>query len=220
VLGYRIRLDVSVAVLRRTFRYVVSSHMATVLSLLPSLALPMVVLNLLGPVNAALYYVDMSVAAVLFVIPFACSQSMFAEASYREEELVKHVRKATAMTALLMIPAAGAGILIASRLLGMYGERYATGGAALLRILFMSAFFVGANCMLGAMVKVTKKTSALVASTLVTCLVVVGLSIPMSAGGLAGIGWAWMVGQAAGTVVLLVCAIASGSRLGLRGASR
>ena len=53
---------------------------------LPNLVLPILITNLIGAKFSAYYYLDMMITGLLYIIPMAASQSLFAEGSYSETE--------------------------------------------------------------------------------------------------------------------------------------
>src|SRR5437660_7471000 len=120
------------------------------------------VLNKLGPSAAAFYYIDMMIVNLLYVIPFASAQSLFAEGSYDEAKLISHAKKAAKLNLLLIGPASLVLLLAGHFVLSVYGHTYASDGTILLQILVLSAVFVTANYIYAAMFKVTQGKLAII----------------------------------------------------------
>ena len=63
---------------------------------MPSLILPIIILNVLSAKYAAYYYIASMIQSILLVIPVAAAQALLTEGSYNEAELKKHVKKTIA----------------------------------------------------------------------------------------------------------------------------
>src|SRR5205807_10006458 len=133
--GYRLAPSIDLGVVRSTFRFFISNYFAGLLAILPVLVLPIMVLNKLGPTAAAFYYIDMMIVNLLYVIPFASAQSLFAEGSYDEAKLISHAKKAAKLNLLLIGPASLVLLLAGHFVLSVYGHTYASDGTILLQIL-------------------------------------------------------------------------------------
>jgi hypothetical protein len=60
---------------------------------LPAMVLPILITNLIGVKFSAYFYMAMMIANLLYIIPTATSQSLFAEGSHIETELKMHLKK-------------------------------------------------------------------------------------------------------------------------------
>lgn len=193
--GYRLQLAIDFTVVRQTFKFFMSNYISGLLSILPTLVLPILVLNRLGANAAAYYYIDLMVANLLFVIPFATSQSLFAEGSFDEKRLVAHAKQAVKINLLLLAPASLVLFLAGRFILMIYGDSYAEEGTRLLQILIVSGIFVTADYIYAAVFKVTGAKSSIVAMAAIGAGSIIGLSWLLVGYGLAGIGVAWLLGN-------------------------
>ena len=60
---------------------------------LSAMVLPILITNIIGAKFSTYFYLDMMIANLLYIIPMATSQSLFAEGSYSERELKVHFKK-------------------------------------------------------------------------------------------------------------------------------
>ena len=136
--GYNLSLP-RVKVLSETWRYSLGSYLVLLLKNNPGLILPLLVLNIRGPETNAYFYIAWIIGVLLFSIPAAVGDSLFAEGSHLESKMREHTVRALKFALLLVIPAAIAVWLLADWVLGIFGEAYAREGLVFLRILALSA---------------------------------------------------------------------------------
>jgi O-antigen/teichoic acid export membrane protein len=203
--GYSLYPTIDFSVVQQTFRFFISNYISGLLSILPTLVLPILVLNRLGANEAAFYYIDLMIVNLLYVIPFASAQSLFAEGSYDEGKLIDHAKRAVKLNLLLLVPVS-AVLLIGGRfILSIYGYSYAGEGTSLLQIMTVSAAFITADYIYAAIFKVTGAKSSIIAMSLVGTISIIGLSFELVNYGLVGVGLAWLIGNAA-SAVFAACA--------------
>jgi O-antigen/teichoic acid export membrane protein len=168
---------------------------------LPIMLLPLVILGMFGPAASAHYYMAMTLASLLFTIPVAATQSLFAEGSHVEGHEREHTLRALKLTFLILIP----GIIILSLagpvVLSLFGHNYVADSIPLLILLAVSAVPVALNSVARTILKLRYQSASLVWVSLVGSLIIVGLCFPFQGMGLTGIGVAWLLGQ----MVMLLC---------------
>lgn len=198
---YRPSLMINRRFLAMTWRYNAANHLSAILNLLPPTVIPLIILNRLGAEPAAHYYMAMMIGNLLYAIPFATAQSLFAEGSHDEDNIATQARKAAHGIALLLTPAiivlvAGAGLL-----LSIFGSAYAAGGAGILRLIALSGVTVSAYSIAGAILLVRKDAIGIMILHAVYAATTIALTYALLPLGLTGIGIAWMIGNGvAGTV--------------------
>lgn len=182
------------------------NYIAGFISGAPVLVLPLLITNLLHPETTAYFYMAMTIATALFIIPQAASNAVFAEGSHNQKKLKENVRKAAKIISILMLPAM-AFILIAGRyILTFFGTEYATKGYPLLVLLTLSGIFISINSVYGSIIRVKKKIKLMIGLSLINAVVVVGLSyifIVTKDFDLTHIGYAYMSGQLVNTILYL-----------------
>ena len=172
------------------------------LNLLPPTLLPLIVVAQLGPAHAAYYYMAFTIASVLYTIAYASMQSVFAEGSHNRAELRRFVRKASQLIAVLLVPAAICTALLSSLLLSVFGRDYAAQSNELLQLFALGALPVAMYSALGAIFKVTKNLTGIIAMNIVYAVVIIGASSTLLPTlGLTAIGWAWLAGNVAATLL-------------------
>jgi O-antigen/teichoic acid export membrane protein len=150
------------------------------------------------PETTAYYYMAMMIASVLFIIPQATTQSLFAEGSYKEDNLKHQIWKSIRIMFLIAIPAIIVIYFAGTYILHVFGVEYSNQGTALLQLLAISTIFVAFNSLLGSYYKVKNRMKIIIVSSIVLALVTLALSywFIVTGQGLAGIGYAWIIGQA------------------------
>ena len=93
---------------------------------------------------------DMMIASLLYIIPMATSQSLFAEGSYSETELKVYLKKAIKIISIIIIPAIIVTSLFGNYILLAFGKKYSNEGFILLKFLSISGIFISLNAIGGA----------------------------------------------------------------------
>lgn len=203
VFSHRFKALIRAEVLRTFVRFSFADYVAGLLWGLPSLALPLIITNLVSPQASAYYYMDMMIINLLHIIPIATTQSLFAEGAYNQKELRRHLVRAALMITSLMIPASAALLAFGPVVLSVFGPDYALRGVPLLRVLTASSFFVAANLSGNAVLKIRGRVKTLMAVNLFNAVAVLGLTFNLLADNLDGVGQAWLIGQVATTIVFV-----------------
>jgi O-antigen/teichoic acid export membrane protein len=201
VFSPKVHLDI----LRVIKKYSFSVYAASILNLLPPTLLPLLIVHRLGAENAAYYYMAFTIASVLYTICYATMQSAFAEGSHNEAAMGAHVAKAARLIGALLVPAMLLTIGLSHLILKIFGSEYSAQGSTLLQLFAISAVAVAIYSALGAIFKVTRNLSGVVAMNVVYAVVILGISyllIPHF--GVIAIGWAWMLGNIAAAITGLV----------------
>lgn len=119
-------------------RYAFGSYISNLLAAAPIMVLPIMVLNLLGTKSNAYFYVASQIAHLLSAIPWAVSQSLFAEGSFSESTIRQNTVRAIKFDFLLVIPALLLLIVAAKWLLLAFGQSYAENSLNLVRLLSLT----------------------------------------------------------------------------------
>lgn len=199
---HRMAFATSLVPVRGMTAFSVANYLATFAEGIPDMVLPIVVLDLLGAVAAAHYYIAVMLATVLFAVSAAAGQSLFAEGSNSGAELSGHARKAGIFMACLLVPGIALTVGIGPYVLDIFGHSYSTSASGLLTILALSAVIVAANDALRAVHKVRMRNAVMFAASGLGSAAAVGLAVPLSRYHLEGIGLAWCAGQVV-TLILL-----------------
>ena len=178
----------------------------------PGALLPVLVTARLGASANAHFYVAWMTASVLFMVSPAVASAFYAERTHAGGVPLR--KAATVVLAVIGVPAIVL-FVAGDRILGLFSTGYATGGGLLLKILVIAAIPDAITNLAVAHWRSRREFRRCLHLNLVmasTCLVLTWLWLPGL--GIAAAGLAWLVGQAAGA--LLVAARALTGRHGRR----
>jgi len=191
-------------IIKKIGKYSFGNYIAGFIGGLPTMLLPLLILNKLGAEQTAYYYVSMMIAALLFAIPSATSNSLFAEGSHNQSNLKHQIKKSIKIIFLLLIPAIAIIIVFGKYLLLFFGKNYSSEGFRFLQLIALSCVFVGINSIFGTLLRVKKKIKSLIFISIASALLILGLSWMLIDKGLLGIGYAYLIGQVVIVGVYLV----------------
>jgi O-antigen/teichoic acid export membrane protein len=167
--------------------------LANLISALRMLLLPVMVVNILGAEPNAYFYVAWMIANLLFTIPTAVSQSLFAEGSHSYDALRENLMKSLRFTFLLMIPAVVVLVALGKWLLLAFGQSYSLNGLRLLQALSLSSLPLAISHIYGAILRVTGRLKELIAVQAFTSAVaLVGSYLLISTEGIMAVGHVWI----------------------------
>ena len=190
---------------RNMWRYSGGNYLANLFSACPALILPLMVLNLLGAEQNAYFYIGWMMAGLLFAIPAAVSQSLFAEGSHFEDKLKENVTKSLKFTYLLLVPAVIVLILVGKWLLLAFGQSYSLNALHLLWVLSLSSLPLALTHIYTGILRVTGRTKELMAIWgFIALAVLLASYLIMPVTGIIGIGYAWLGAQAVVAIYILV----------------
>jgi pimeloyl-ACP methyl ester carboxylesterase/O-antigen/teichoic acid export membrane protein len=104
---------------------------------MPSL-ISLIVIERLGPVANAHFYVPALIATGLSVVAMSIVRSFLVEASHEPHLLRKHAQSAMRALAILLVPSVTIGCLFAPYYLRVFGDEYSAGGTTLIRLLLLA----------------------------------------------------------------------------------
>ena len=147
------------------------------------------------------------IANLLYIIPTATSQSLFAEGSHSETELKVHLKKAIKIISIIIIPTVIVTSLFGNYILLAFGKEYSDEGFILLKLLSISGIFISINAIGGTILNIKIKIKLLILLSLINTTVILSLSvilIKMNLFGVVGVGIGWIVGQGIISVIYLL----------------
>ena len=161
-----------------------------------SLVLPLMVINILGAEMSAYFYIAWSITSILIVIPTSIFNSLFAEGSNEEETLLANTKKSLKLFLLLLLPAILVLLVIADKVLLLFGQAYSLNGALLLRIIAVSIIPYSINYLYISIARVKMDIRGVIkVSAAIACLTLGLCYFLMLNIGLPGIGLGWLAGQ-------------------------
>jgi len=195
--GYRPKLSLSLAVLRRTWEYSAANYAANLLSLCPILIIPLIILDVRGPRQAGFYFIAFQVASLLFSVGYAVSASFFAESSYEGSHLPSLLRRSARVLALVCVPCSVFVAATGHWLLLVFGHAYSANGAWTLAILALSAPSVALYSTAMTVLRITRQLGAVVVASAVYAVAILGLALVGASHGLQWVALAWLLGNTA-----------------------
>lgn len=202
--GYVPRGRVDVAVLTHVRTYAAGNHVAFVLNLVPTLAIPVLALHQLGAASAGHLSMAFTVANVFFGGAYAITAATFAEASHGEEPFARVLARSGRVLAVVVVPSTLVLVLLARPILSVFGSEYAAGAGTALVVFGLSMPLVAAYDLVTVVLRTHERplphvvVQAVYAATLLTCIVA------WRGWGATGTAAAWATGTAAGLVAALV----------------
>lgn len=203
--GYRPFFTINKKIVNDMMHFSFANYLSNLLWGVPTLVLPIMVVNLLGAEVNAYFFIAWTVASAPGIVSGALSTSLFAEGSYDEDGVGLNIWRSLKISCLTLVPTIILILVIADKLLLLFGSSYAENATTLLRILTISALPLTINIIYLAIKRVEKKLKVLVGLTAFTAAATLGLTyllLPMM--GINGAGIAWLATQ--GTIALVVIA--------------
>lgn len=195
VLGYRPRLRLHPGAIRQALGFSSANYFANILNLLPTLVIPIAIINRLGARAAGFYYVAFSVANLLNAIAYSTSQSLFAEGSHGDQDKRVLARRSARLLAAVSIPAALLVALVAPFVLSVFGRQYGTHATSTLVVLALGLLPVSAFSWATTLLRVNGQLKALVVSSVTYAATICGLALWWAGSGLIYVAVAWVVGN-------------------------
>jgi len=203
--GYHPFPKIEKRVLNELSHYAAGNYVAGILLQMTPLVLPLAVLNILGAEMNAYFYVAWAVAVVFQVIPSSIFNSLFAEGSNDEASIRTNTAKSLKFTFLLLLPLTLLILIIAQKLLLLFGQAYADNAALVLRILIVAVIPRGINYLYVSIERVRKNIKGIITVATVATGLSLGLSyLLMLEMGLVGVGIGYIAGQ---TIVAIAVVI-------------
>ncbi len=198
LLKFKIRpsMAVDVALIKETLAYSFTNYIVDFMLVMPSLVLPVIILNILSATYAAYYYVASMIQNMLLVIPLAAAQALLTEGSYDESDLKKHAKKALTTIVIILMPAMFSVVFGGNILLQFFGKNYAREALQFLQLYSVSTMFTALLLISNAIMNVKHQRKSLIMSNVIAAVLTLWLSYAFISEGLVGIGWGWMLGQA------------------------
>ncbi len=205
IIKFKIKFSIliDIKLIKNQSKYSIANYIVSFMLAMPSLVLPVIILNVLSAKYAAYYYVASMIQSILLVIPTAAEQALLTEGSHNEAELKKHIKKAIATILVILIPATAITVLFGNILLQFFGKDYASEAFQFLQLYSASTIFTALLLVANAILNIKHKIKTLIISNVMAAAFTLCLSYVFISGKLVGIGWGWILGQAIAGLVSL-----------------
>ncbi len=192
---YRPRFKIDAESLKKVFHYSFTNYLANLFSIVPTLVLPIIIINHLGSAAAGYYYLAFMIINLLYTVAASVSQSLFAEGSYSENSLERLISHSLKILSVLMIPMGIILALFGPAVLHFFGKSYSAGGGNVIVILAIAAPAVAAYNLGGVLLRIRHHMYTLVFVNIVYASIISGLSLLWIDRGLVWVAVAWTVGN-------------------------
>jgi O-antigen/teichoic acid export membrane protein len=200
-LGWRPRFGGSAPLLKPLLAFSGANYIANVLNLLPSLVVPLIVLDRIGPSAAAYYYVAYQLASLLYQTVYAVESSFLAQGSHNKTIERSFLTRSIRILLVVCIPSFVIMLLIGHDVLSLFGTKYGSNAVGCFNILIMAVFPVAANNWLLTVLRLANRLKPIVVSNAIYAIVICGLAWLLASRGLTALALAWPIGVAAGGLV-------------------
>ena len=173
-----------------------TNYFANLISGIPSLIFPIMVVNMIGAEQNAYFYIGWALGYILFMIPMSLSFSLFAEGSHDRERLSQELVRSLKLVMLILIPAMIFTLVMGDKLLLLFGRAYSENATNFLRILAISALPLAVNQIYFSMKRVKMQMRIVIGLSLFIAIVTLGLSwVLLPRIGIVGVGVSWLASQ-------------------------
>jgi O-antigen/teichoic acid export membrane protein len=194
----------SVWALRSILRFSGANYVANVLNVLPTLLVPLIVLDRLGTATAAYYYIAFQVASLLYSASYAVSEASLAEGSHQEAGRREVLRRSRRISIALCLPSCLVLFGAAHWVMRAFGITYSQHGTTALALLALAAVPITANNWLLTMLRLQGRLASIVLSSAVYAIAICTLAWFLAPYGLSRLTAAWPIGALLGVAVAAV----------------
>jgi O-antigen/teichoic acid export membrane protein len=181
--------------IRKMFSFSASNYVSNFMVSSPAMLLPVIITDKLGTKESAYFYMATSIASLLYVVPNVTTNAMFAESSYNETDLMRHIKKSLRLILALVIPTSLIIIFGAKAILSVFGHGYSQEGTEVLRIFCATILFMTINYIAATALQVKLKMHAMVAISTIGAIVISFGAYHFASRSLDDVAWVWFIGQ-------------------------
>lgn len=163
----------------------------------------LIVASRLGSAQAA-YFQTPWIAGIAFdMLLFSFATSLIVESTVRPTAATATVRKAVRLATIVLLPGLAIIVIGAPYFLSILGHEYAVKGAPLLRLVALALPFMAVNVLYVTYARLARRVRRVVSIQVSIAAIVLGLTVLFVGHlGIAGVGLAFLIGQAAICVVV------------------
>jgi O-antigen/teichoic acid export membrane protein len=206
VLHWRPSLRSPFRALRPVLRFSGANYVANAFNLLPSVVIPLIVLDRLGSHSSAYFYVAYQIVSLLYAAIYAVEAAFFAEGSQAGADWRAIRRKSRRLAVNIFVPGGIVLALVARWVLLAFGGGYSAHGTIALEVMALAVVPIAIYNWAATVLRLLHRLSALVVCNAVYALGICGSAWVLAPHGLSGVGAAWLIGS---TVAAIVTSIAA-----------
>jgi O-antigen/teichoic acid export membrane protein len=191
--GYRPRPIVRPAIVKETFKFAGASYVAAVIDVIPTLTLPLVVLDRRGSAQAGFFYIAFAITTLVNHVSYAMAASSFAEGSHGGD-FGHLVRRSGRILFGVVTPAAVILVVLSHWVLLIFGPGYAAHARGALILLALAVPAVALNQWTTVLLQLKGQLVEIIVSNLCYIGIAV-LGLVWASRGIGWVGFAWLVGN-------------------------
>lgn len=202
--NFRPHFYINMGNVKKSMSYSFTSYLGSLLTLSPTLILPIIIINNLGAEEAGYFYLAFMVINLLYTVSGSVSQSLFAEGSYGESVLLALLKRSVFILGTIMIPAIIILVLFGPLILQLFGKSYSTGATSVIIMLAIGSPLVAAFNLGSTLLKIRQQMRSLIFVNAIYAVVICALSIYWIDGGLKWVAISWNVGNLVSAIVAFI----------------
>ena len=180
--------------LKPLLRFSSANYVGNVFNMLPTLVVPVIVLDRLGAAAAGYFFVVFQVTGIVYAGAFALEQTFLAEGSRANANIRRLKRRSLRILVILCVPAALGLIAVGRWVLLVFGSRYEHYGLPSLIVLALAAGPIAATYWFLTVLRLAGKLRAIVIVNGTYAVTICGLAWVGASHGLIDVAAAWFVG--------------------------
>lgn len=192
---YKPKIEIDLATIKPIWKFSYANYISNIFNILPTIIIPIIILNELGAEQAGYYYLAFMVTNLLYAVVYAISQSFFAEGSYEEKPLQELFKKAVLMTMIIIIPAGMLLAIIGPLILQIFGKSYGEEASGAIIMLSAAAPTVALYDLGGMVLRIKNKIGSLITMNIIYFLAISTLAFIWADKGIAWIATSWGIGN-------------------------
>lgn len=186
-----LRFNISVPLVKESFNYSSINYISNLFLDLPYRLMPLIIFNLIGPEDAAKYYIAFAIGNLVMIIPSAFGLSFFVEGSYTKNYKM-YFLKAGFYSYILLIPLLIFIFLFGDYLLSLFGDEYVD-ATLLLRLIVSSSIFLTLYELYIPLQNLKFRAKSVLYNSFLRCFLLICLScIFIQYFGISGVGWSFI----------------------------
>jgi O-antigen/teichoic acid export membrane protein len=205
-LHWRPSLNRPFRTLKPLLKFSGANYVSNAFNLLPSLVVPVIVLDRLGAEPAAYYFVAFQMAALLYAAVYAVESAFLAEGSQAQANWRAIRRRSRRLAIQLFVPGCLVLAVAARWVLLAFGPAYSQHGTTSLELLAVAVLPIAACNWSWTVLRITARLGLLVFSCGIYAVSICGLAWVLAAHGLTAMAVAWPAGATLGAIVATAAA--------------
>lgn len=178
--------------------FAAAGYVTYVLTVLPLLVFPLLVINSLGSAEAGSYFIAFQVAMLLNAVILAVSNATYAETERAAHGRHAVVRKGGLLVGAVAVAGCLAMVALAPYLLAIFGDHYVDEGTTTLRVLALGAVGAAFNYWGMLRLRLAANLVAMISVQLAGTVVMLVLATSLAERGTVWVAAAWGIGHAVG----------------------